>query len=355
MRPLRIVGWSALAVVSLIALAIIAGYFTLRASLPQLDGDIAVSELQAPATIARDALGTPTIRAASRRDLAFATGYAHGQDRFFQMDLMRRVAAGELAELLGRQVLTMDERFRIHGFRRIAAAIVNDSTAVDRELLDAYAGGVNLALKNAGARPWEYTLLRTDPAPWRVEDSVLIAFSMYLNLNDSSGEAEIARSRLREVVPPPLFDFLNPLGTEWDAPIVGGKWQVGPIPGAETFDLRGGVARSAALNTPPSFGMPDDGPFVGSNSWAVAGTHAQGNAALLANDMHLSLRLPHIWYRARLIVGSGSEAPRDLVGVTLPGLPMLIAGSNGHIAWGYTNSYGDWSDIVIVEPDPQNK
>jgi len=355
MRPLRIVGWSALAVVSLIALAIIAGYFTLRASLPQLDGNIVVPELKAPATITRDTLGTPTIRAASRRDLAFATGYAHGQDRFFQMDLMRRVAAGELAELLGSQVLNMDEKFRIHGFRRIAAAIVNDSTAVDRELLDAYAAGVNLALKNAGARPWEYTLLRTDPAPWRVEDSVLIAFSMYLNLNDSSGEAEIARSRLREVLPPLLFDFLNPLGTEWDAPIVGGKWQVGPIPDAATFDLRGGVARSAALNTPPSFGMPDDGPFVGSNSWAVAGTHAEGNTALLANDMHLSLRLPHIWYRARLIVESGSEAPRDLVGVTLPGLPMLIAGSNGHIAWGYTNSYGDWSDIVIVEPDPQNE
>jgi penicillin amidase len=355
MRPLRIVGWSALAVVSLIALAGIAGYVTLRASLPQLDGNVAVSELKAPATIARDALGTPTISAASRRDLAFATGYAHGQDRFFQMDLMRRAAAGELAQLLGKPLLSMDERFRMHGFRRIAAAIVNDSTAVDRQLLDAYAAGVNLALKNAGARPWEYTLLRTEPAPWRVEDSVLVAFSMYLNLNDSNGEAEIARAQLREVLPPPLFDFLNPLGTEWDAPIVGGKWQVGPIPGAETFDLRGGVTRSAALNEPPSFGLPDDGPFVGSNSWAVAGTHAAGNAALLANDMHLSLRLPHIWYRARLIVEPGSEAPRDLVGVTLPGLPMLIAGSNGHIAWGYTNSYGDWSDIVIVEPDPQDE
>jgi penicillin G amidase len=355
MRPLRIVGWSALGIVSLLALACLGGYFTLRASLPQIDGDVAVSELQAPASIARDALGTPTIRAASRGDLAFATGYAHGQDRFFQMDLMRRVAAGELAQLLGKPLLSMDEKFRIHDFRRIAAAIVNDSTAVDRELLDAYAAGVNLALKNAGARPWEYTLLRTEPAPWRVEDSVLVAFSMYLNLNDSSGEAEIARAQLREVLPAPLFDFLNPLGTEWDAPIVGGKWQLAPIPGAETFDLRGGVTRSAALNTPPSPGGLDDSPFVGSNSWAVAGTHAEGNAALLANDMHLSLRLPHIWYRARLIVGSNSGAARDLVGVTLPGLPMLIAGSNGHIAWGYTNSYGDWSDIVIVEPDPQDE
>src|SRR6185503_1185733 len=136
----------------------------------------------------------------------------------------------------------------------------------------------------------------------------------------------------------------------------GGKWQVGPIPGAETFDLRSGEARSAALAAvPASAAMLDDAPFVGSNSWAVAATHAAGNVALLANDMHLSLRLPHIWYCARLIVEPGSEAPRDLVGVTLPGLPMLIAGSNGRIAWGYTNSYGDWSDIVIVEPDPQDE
>ncbi|HEY7642072.1 MAG TPA: penicillin acylase family protein [Steroidobacteraceae bacterium] len=351
-RPLRIVGYSALAIVALLALACLAGYLTLRASLPQLDGDIA-SAVTAPTTVERDARGTPTIRGTSRRDVAFATGYAHGQDRFFQMDLMRRAAAGELAELLGKPLLEMDEKFRIHGFRRIAAAIVNDSAAVDRELLDAYAAGVNLALKDAGARPWEYTLLRTQPAPWRVEDSVLVAFSMYLNLNDSSGEAELARSRLREALPPQLFDFLNPLGTEWDAPLAGGKWQVGPIPGAETFNLRGGQARSAALNTPPA-PLTDDATFVGSNSWAVAGTHAAGNEALLANDMHLTLRLPHIWYRARLIVAGGSEAPRDLVGVTLPGLPMLIAGSNGHIAWGYTNSYGDWSDIVIVEPDPQD-
>ncbi len=231
---------------------------------------------------------------------------------------------------------------------------MQDSAAVDRGLLDAYTAGVNFALQSAGAKPWEYTVLRTEPAPWRVEDSVLVAFSMYLNLNDSSGREELARSRLREVLPRPLFDFLHPLGTEWDAPVIGGKWQAAPIPGPEVFDLRSADARSATLNTPPSTGSLDDDPFVGSNSWAVAGTHAQDNAALLANDMHLSLRLPHIWYRARLIVESGAESPRDLVGVTLPGMPMLIAGSNGRIAWGYTNSYGDWSDVVVVEPDPQD-
>jgi penicillin amidase len=354
MRPLRVAGYTALAVASLLALAGLGIYLTLRASLPQLDGEIAAPALQTAATIARDELGTPTIRAASRRDLAFATGYAHGQDRFFQMDLMRRAAAGELAELLGKPLLELDEKYRLHGFRRVAGEIVRDSAAVDRQLLDAYAAGVNFALTSASARPWEYTVLRSQPVAWRVEDSVLVAFSMYLSLNDSSGAEEIARARLRDVLPRPLFDFLHPLGTEWDAPITGGKWQGAPMPGAEIFDLRSAAARAAALTAPRSAGALEDKPFVGSNSWAVAGTHAVDNAALLANDMHLSLRLPHIWYRARLIVEPGAEAARDLVGVTLPGLPMLIAGSNGRIAWGYTNSYGDWSDVVVVEPDPQD-
>jgi penicillin G amidase len=354
MRPLRIASYTALAIATLAIVAAVAVYLTLRASLPQIDGEVTAPTLAAGATIARDEQGTPTIRATSRRDLAFATGYAHGQDRFFQMDLMRRAAAGELAELLGKPVLELDEKYRIHDFRRIARAIVKDSPALDRELLDAYTAGVNLALTNAGARPWEYTLLRSEPAPWRVEDSVLVAFSMYLNLNDSSGAEELARAQLSATLPRPLYHFLYPLGTEWDAPIVGSSVQTPAIPGADVFTLRSTAARTAALNTLPSPGAMQDEPFVGSNGWAVAGARTRDNAALLASDMHLTLRLPHIWYRARLLVESGAEPPRDLVGVTLPGLPMLVAGSNGHVAWGYTNSYGDFSDIVIVEPDPEN-
>jgi len=169
MRPLRIASYTALAIATLAVVAALAAYLTLRASLPQIDGEVAAPTLKAGATIVRDEQGTPTIRATSRRDLAFATGYAHGQDRFFQMDLMRRAAAGELAELLGKPVLELDEKYRIHDFRRIARAIVKDSPALDRELLEAYTAGVNLALTNAGARPWEYTLLRSEPAPWRVE------------------------------------------------------------------------------------------------------------------------------------------------------------------------------------------
>jgi penicillin G amidase len=327
-------------------------YLALHASVPRLDGKIVAQQLTAPATIERDAEGTPVIRAKSRRDLAFATGFAHAQDRYFQMDLMRRAAAGELAQLLGSAVLDTDRRLRLHGFRRVARAVIDAASAYDRELLEAYADGVNSELKKANAKPWEYLLLRTQPAPWSPEDSVLVAFSMYLNLNDSSGGEELARAHLRDVLPPSMLAFIEPLGTEWDAPMLGSTVRPPQIPGPEIFSLRKGAASTAALTTPGSIGPLEEKTIVGSNSWAVAGTHAADNAALLANDMHLGLRLPHVWYHARMIVDVQGEQKRDLVGVTLPGLPVLIAGSNGKVAWGFTNSYGDWTDVVVVERDP---
>lgn len=350
MRLLRNI---AIAILAIAVLAAVGVYLLLRASLPQLDGDIPLAGPAAATSIERDAAGVPTIKAQSRRDLAFATGFAHGQDRFFQMDLMRRAAAGELAELLGAAAVDADKRLRIHGFRRVAQQVVEQAAPADREILEAYVAGVNASLAKMAVRPWEYSVLRTRPRGWLAEDSVLTAFSMYLSLNDSTGAEELARSELHESLPPEVFAFLNPLGTEWDAPVVGGTWRAPSIPGAEIFDLRQqGAARTAALLRPPSQLGYEEPPIVGSNSWAVAGTHAAHGAALLANDMHLGLRLPHVWYHARLVVAGGAETPRDLVGVTLPGLPIVVVGSNTHVAWGFTNSYGDWTDLVIVETDP---
>lgn len=345
---MRVLRWSLATLTLLLAAAALAAYVTLRSSLPQLDGEIP-AQLLASASIERDANGAPTIKAASRRDLAYATGFAHAQDRFFQMDLMRRAAAGELAELLGAGAIETDRQFRVHDFRRVAQRVVAQAPAADREILDAYVAGVNAELDHA-TRPWEYLLLRAQPRRWLAEDSVLAAFSMYLSLNDASGRAEQARDRLHSALPPALFAFLHPIGTEWDAPIVGGPWRAPPIPGPEVFDLRGPESRLATLAAPRSALPLEEAPVAGSNSWVVAGSRAANGAALLANDMHLALRLPHVWYRARLIVTGGAEA-RDLVGVTLPGLPMLVVGSNGKVVWGYTNSHGDWTDLVVVETD----
>src|SRR5688500_11472530 len=184
MRFLWLLRNVAIGVVVLLVLSFLAGYLMLRASLPQIDVEITAHQLSSPASIERDAEGTPLIRARSRTDLAFATGVAHAQDRYFQMDLMRRVAAGEMSELLGASLLDTDRKLRVHGFRRVAGEVMAAATANDRGLIDAYTAGVNLALSEASAKPWEYLLLRAKPAPWRAEDSILVAFSMYLNLND---------------------------------------------------------------------------------------------------------------------------------------------------------------------------
>ncbi|PZN35086.1 MAG: penicillin acylase family protein [Proteobacteria bacterium] len=354
-RALRHAGLALL--LGLLAVAA-APYLALRASLPRIDGAADVPVLAAPATIERDALGVPTIRAASRHDLAYATGVAHAQDRFFQMDLARRAAAGELAALLGPGLIEVDKRLRRHGFSQVAAEVVQRADEDDKAILEAYAAGVNAVLDGAlaaRARPWEYLLLNLRPRAWRPEDSVLVGLSMYLDLHDSSGEAELAHALLREVLPAELYAWLHPLGTEWDAPLEGGVFRPAPIPGPEVLDLRRGEARALALRAPPMPATDLEGPaMAGSNAWAVAGSHTADGGALLANDMHLSLRVPHVWYRARLVTADGETVERDLVGVTLPGLPMLIVGSNGHVAWGFTNSYGDWADLVRVETDPRD-
>ena len=335
----------------LLLCVLVTGWWLLRASLPQLDGTVA--KLGTTASIERDAAGTPTIRAATRRELAFATGYAHAQDRFFQMDLMRRAAAGELAALLGASVVDTDKHLRIHHFRHVAQQVLEQMPQSDRELLDAYAAGVNAGLDALAVRPWEYLVLRSRPAHWMPQDSLLAAFSMYLSLNDPSGKDELARSQLRETLPAPLFDFLYPLGTQWDAPLVGGSWRGPDIPGPDIVDLRN-ATHGAVLTMRSSKAAIEERSLPGSNSWAVAGTHAANGHAMLANDMHLGLRLPNVWYRARLMVEGTAEPPRDLIGVTLPGLPFLIVGSNRHVAWGFTNSYGDWTDLVRVEVDPSD-
>jgi penicillin G amidase len=343
MRGFRLLRIGVLVVVVAIILGLSGVYLAIHASVPIIDGKIVAKNLTAPATIERDAEGTPVIRARSRVDLAFATGFAHAQDRYFQMDLMRRAAAGELAQLLGSAVLDTDRKLRVHGFRHVAREVIAAATDSDRKLLDAYSAGVNFALEKANAKPWEYLLLGEQPAPWRPEDSVLVAFSMYLNLNDSSGSEELARAQLNEMLPPAMFSFIEPLGTEWDAPMLGSTIRPAPIPGPEVFSLRKGTASTAALTTPGSVGRLEEQTFPGSNSWAVAGTHTADNAALLANDMHLGLRLPHVWYHARMIVEAQGDQKRDLVGVTLPGLPVLIVGSNGK------------ADMVVVERDPNDK
>jgi penicillin amidase len=325
-----------------LVLVVAAAWLTLRASLPELDGTVTLAGIAAPATIERDAAGIPTITAQSRADLAFATGFAHGQDRFFQMDMIRRRAAGELSAVVGKIALPSDRHYRLHRFRSRAQRVVETLPPAEAGLLEAYARGVNAGLASLAAKPFEYYLLRAEPEPWRPEDSVLVVYAMFVQLNDAWARRDIRRGLAKRVLPPEVFAWMYPQGTSWDAPLMGNPRPALPIPAADTFSVRN------FRGTPPPSNEIGKPLLNGSNNWAVSGALTATGRALVSNDMHLGLATPNIYYRVRLVVDG--PAHREVTGVTLPGTPLVVAGSNGRIAWGYTNSYGDWSDAVLLRP-----
>jgi penicillin G amidase len=324
----------------------------LRASLPQLEGRRTLAGLSSPVTIGRDTHGVPRIEGASRNDVARATGFLHAQERFFQMDLLRRRAAGELSELVGPATVKADREVRVHRFRSVAERVVAAAHPEERGVLDAYAAGVNAGLEALASPPFEYLVLRTTPAPWRSEDSVLGALAMFLTLQDNQREREAVVGLIRDRMPPEHAAFLDPRGSEWDAPVEGEAFRTGPIPGPEVFDLR----EQPPLATRTALALEDleEARAAGSNNWAVSGAHTASRAPLLADDMHLAIGVPNTWYRASL-VWSDTRGRHEVTGVTLPGAPAVIVGSNGNVAWGFTNSEGDWADLVVIEPDPQNE
>ena len=192
---------SVLSILLLLVLGAVAwGWWQMRGSLAQLDGERALAGLGAPVKVERDALGVPTITGASRNDVARATGFVHAQDRFFQMDLLRRRGAGELSELFGSAALELDKSARLHGFRALARKVVAQATPAEQAMLAAYTAGVNAGLAALPKTPWEYLVIRTTPQPWREEDSVLCVYAMWFDLQDSKGTFELNRDALRRSV-----------------------------------------------------------------------------------------------------------------------------------------------------------
>jgi penicillin amidase len=364
----RLLGWLAGLLAAATLLAFLVGGWVLRGSLPQLDGEVG-SGGSGPRTaivLERDALGAVTVQGEDFEAVAYGLGFAHAQDRFFQMDLSRRLSSGELSALFGARMLAQDRKARPFHFRRVAQRVVADATPAQRAVLESYTRGVNRGLEALRVRPWEYLLLRATPQPWRAEDSILVVHSMWWQLQYADVQAEIARrtvgARLEEratvasrsdadaSLAAEVMRFLYPRGDEWDAPnlqspvdgvLLAVPPDAPPVPSPEQMDLRAGRAGPPA---PPSPSKP------GSNAWAVGGAHTASGAALVAGDMHLGLRVPTVWYRARLR-STGGDLP-ELNGVTLPGVPAVVAGTNGHIAWSFTNSYGDWVDVRGYSCDP---
>lgn len=358
-RTLRALGWL-LAFLIVIALGTSAwAWIQLGRSLAQQDGTTILAGLAASVTVERDHLGVPTVTGESRVDVARALGFVHAQDRFFQMDLARRRAAGELSELFGPAAVATDRSARLHRFRYRAGAVLAAMSAEDMAHLAAYVDGVNAGLNALGTAAVEYQLLRTTPRPWMREDSILVAAAMFFSLQDSTATGDARTALLQETFPAELAGFLNTTASQWDTPMLGEPLAAPVPPSASVYDLR--TAPSAAtrgrrleeVSTADTFALalgltPQDDDARGSNNWVVAGSRTADGRALLSNDMHLSLSVPNIWYRASL-VWSDSRGDHRVTGVTLPGVPSMIVGSNGHIAWGFTNTTADWSDRVLVE------
>ena len=224
---------------ALLVVTALALWLTLRASLPQLDGELAApgaaTHRQHPA---RRRAGIPVITARTRADLAYATGFAHGQDRFFQMDLIRRQAAGELSALFGEVAVDTDKRYRFHRFRARARAVLAASPVEQVAILQHYADGVNAGLASLGSRPFEHIVLGAEPEPWQAEDSVLVVYAMFMQLNDGRAGKDVRRGYAHRVLPPEVFDWLYPAGSRWDAPIMGEPRTPPPVPPANVFSVR---------------------------------------------------------------------------------------------------------------------
>jgi penicillin amidase len=311
-----------------------------RRALPQVEGTLAVAGLEQQVTITRDLYGVPHIAAAGLEDLFFAQGFVTAQDRLWQMDMLRRFAAGELAEVLGPSALTQDRQRRILQLDWVARRAAENLPQPERAYFDAYARGVNAYITSReGNLPLEFRVLRYRPQPWTPRDSILVATYMAEMLAGSLYLTEVGRERILERLGPELTAELYPESSERDRPPT---WEARRL-------VKAHAARPGAPPRQPNLLLPappaaDEMVVLapGSNNWVVSGAHTASGRPLLSNDMHLPHGIPGIWYRAHLQAGDF-----DVTGFTLPGMPFVIVGHNRRIAWGFTNIGPDVQDVFI--------
>ena len=316
-----------------------------------------VAALSAPVEIELDRVEIPTIRAQSLEDAVAAQGWIHARERFLQMDLARREAAGELGELVPAAV-ALDRATRVLGLRAVADRALGELPVSHRTLLERYCDGVNAQL--AAGAPVEYRLLKVQPKPWTPADCVLVQLGMARYL-DGSARQDRSRAALWSAFPPEVARFLSSSSGALDMSIDGSPLPAPlELPGTGALDLRTSAKSAPSAATPQAFDArpqptlaADARVHPGSNAFAVAGTRTKDGRAIVANDMHLALMAPGIWYRVAIEWGD-APARRTLVGLSLPGVPLVVQGTNGHVAWGFTNLTADLSDVVLVERDPAN-
>jgi penicillin G amidase len=334
----------------LLALALFLAW-TVGRTFPQRNGSVRVSGLAAPITIELDAHGVPTIHAASIDDAMFGLGYLHARDRLWQLEFERRVGAGRLSEILGRSLLDADRFLRTIGFRRAAESAWRGLSAESRRPFEAYARGVNAFVASSSARPIEFRLLRVDPEPWTPVDSLVWAKMMAWDLAGNARD-EIRLARFAAKVGPERAAELLPVAAAEPSILTEEEWRAegtvpvpSPVSRLTSHVDWARLDRSFDALSALGFGGED----LGSNSWVLSGSRTESGKPILANDPHLGLRTPSIWYLASI------EAPGlRVAGATLPGVPGVVIGHNDRIAWGLTSVEPDVQDLFVETVDPKD-
>lgn len=337
-------GFILLAIVAILATC---GYllFVTRSALPLLDGELRVPGLSAAVAVTRDQHGVPTIEAANLRDLFFAQGYVTAQDRLWQMDTLRRFAAGELAEVLGPSMLEHDRAQRILGLRVVAQHSLGLASATDRAYFDAYARGVNAYIQSRADRlPIEFRILHYAPKPWSAEDSILMGANMVQDLNHGYYRNSLAKEKILAKLGPELSADLFVNSSWHDRPPTKRPVRLDqPDDEDEDTDSTDDSSVTRAAPALPSLPTTSLDLFrAGSNNWVVSGALTVSGKPLLSNDMHLGHQMPNLWYEVHLHAGDF-----DVAGVSLPGMPFVIVGHNRRIGWGFTNVGPSVEDLYV--------
>ena len=329
----------------------------MRSSLPQLDGSLEVSGLSAPVIVRRDQHGVPHLEASNLDDLLFAQGYVTAQDRLWELDMARRMAAGDAAELLGSKLVDHDRMQRVLAMRATAERLTSSLDERNRKYFEDYARGVNAYIAlHQNNLPAEFRLLMYQPKPWQPVDSMLVAMSM-VQLLDEQWPDKVARERVTARLGPTLAADLYPTGSWRDHPPISTETPITApqqdIPDAPLDESQTGLLQGDVLHLHDLVGKAGAdclGCNPGSNEWAVAGSRTASGQAMLSNDMHLEHQIPDIWYENDL------KAPGfHAAGVSVPGIPLVVAGHNEHVAWGFTALYGDTQDVYVEKVNAQDE
>ncbi|MBI1801573.1 MAG: penicillin acylase family protein, partial [Chloroflexi bacterium] len=376
-RWLRRLGVIVGALGALIMVAAVAGYFWLfQRPQPVTDGTLTVAGISGAVEIIRDNFGVPHIFAPSRNDALFAQGYVHAQDRLWQMEFNRRVTSGRLSEVLGKPALDNDLLLRTLGFRRVAEQEWNQLDGDAKAALDAYTRGVNAFIStHLDNLPAEFVILGFKPEPWTPLDSVAWGKVMALSLGGNMSR-ELLRQQAIAKLGADKWNELEP-GYPKEGPFIVGdgfatelsqNGQTPPTDGSPAVEVdpaarasRQALAslfdatRLLALGmndgeaSPEPVEVADPSTIFGSNNWVIGGARTTTGKPILANDPHLGIQMPSIWYEVHL-KGGGLEVS----GVSFPGVPGIVIGHNARIAWGFTNVGPDVQDLYIEKPNPAN-